>query len=62
MLEKIKENLTDYTARYKELLNNIGKVRILPMSTGTFAGHLDEGIKCPKTNNENYLKDRFYKQ
>lgn len=56
MLEKIKENLTDYTARYKELLNNIGKVRILPMSTGTFAGHLDEGIKCPKTNNENYLK------
>lgn len=56
MLKKIKENLTDYTARYKNLLNNIGKVRILPMSTGTFSGHLDEGIKCPKTNNGNYLK------
>lgn len=56
MLEKIKENLIDYRARYKKLLNNIGKVRILPMSTGTFSGHLDEGIKCPKTNNENYLK------
>ena len=56
MLEHIENMIDKYKQRYINLLDNIGKVRIVPIITGMFGGYLDEGIKCPKTDDDNYLK------
>lgn len=56
MLEHIQKMIDEYKQKYINLLDNIGKVRIVPIITGMFGGYLDEGIKCPKTDRKDYLK------